>query len=242
MYAFDRWLDAVIGAALALLMATIAPSAPLRKPRVLAAEVLADMGATLEEASRAMRAGDQDAADAVLAHSRRGEEVLNRFSTAASEGLAVVRQSPFRRGALPSVTAYADLYDPLDHASRNLRVLARRCAVSIWRDEKVPEPYLDVMDELAEVVSFMVIELKARRLPTKARDRLAERRPVQRARRAGRVDLRCGHPGSAPVHDGRPAGADRDHVRRRARPDPGDGLSGEAAHTPPPRADLIWLR
>ncbi len=30
------------------------------------------------------------------------------------------------------------------------------------------------MDQLAEVVSFMVIELKARRLPTKARDRLAE--------------------------------------------------------------------
>ena len=174
VYAFDRWLDAVIGAALVLLMATIAPSAPLRKPRVLAAEVLADMGATLEEASRAMRAGDQDAADAVLARSRRGEEVLNRFSTAASEGLAVVRQSPFRRGALPSVSAYADLYDPLDHASRNLRVLARRCAVSIWRGEEVPEPYLDVMDRLAEVVSFMVIELRARRLPTKARDRLAE--------------------------------------------------------------------
>ena len=29
--------------------------------------------------------------------------------------------------------AYADLHDPLDHASRNLRVLARRCAVSVWR-------------------------------------------------------------------------------------------------------------
>lgn len=172
-YAFNRWLDAVIGAAMALLMATIAPTAPLSKPRVIAAEVLDDMAATLEEASRAMRAGDQDAAEAVLEHSRRGEVVLSRFSTAASEGLAVVRQSPFRRHELPNVMAYADLYTPLDHANRNLRVLARRCVVSVWRDEPIPRSYLDLMDQLTEVVRFMAIELKARRLPTGARPRLA---------------------------------------------------------------------
>jgi len=171
-YAFDRWLDAVLGAALALIMATIAPSAPLRKPRVLAAEVLEDMAATLEEGSRAIRAGDQDAADDVLAHSRRGEEVLSRFSAANTEGLAVVRLSPFRRGELPNVMAYAELYEPLDHASRNLRVLARRCAVSLWRHETVPRSYLDLMDQLAEVMRFMAIELKSRRLPTGARPRL----------------------------------------------------------------------
>ena len=73
---------------------------------------------------------------------------------------------------LPNVVAYADLYAPLDHASRNLRVLARRCVVSLWRHETVPEAYLDLMDQLAEVVRFMAIELKARRLPTGARKRL----------------------------------------------------------------------
>jgi uncharacterized membrane protein YgaE (UPF0421/DUF939 family) len=170
--AFDRWFDAVLGAGVALIMATIAPSAPLRKPRVLAAEVLDDMAATLEEAARAMRDGDQDAADAVLDHARSGEDGLRRFSTAAAEGLAVVRQSPFRRHQLPSVLAYADLYEPLDHASRNLRVLARRCAVSLWRHEIVPRPYLDLMESLAEVARFMAVELKARRLPTGARNRL----------------------------------------------------------------------
>lgn len=170
-YAFDRWLDAVIGAGLALIMATVAPSAPLRKPRVVAAEVLDDMAATLEEASHALRDGDQDAADAVLDHARRGEDVLRRFSTAAEEGLAVVRQSLHRR-ALPKVMAYAELYTPLDHASRNLRVLARRSAVSVWRDETVPRSYLELLDRLAEVVRFMSIELRARRLPTGARPRL----------------------------------------------------------------------
>ncbi|HET9647762.1 MAG TPA: FUSC family protein [Microlunatus sp.] len=171
-YAFDRWVDAVVGAAIALIMATIAPSAPLRKPRLLAAEVLDDVAATLEESVRAMRAGDADAADAVLDHARRTEQVLGQFSDAAREGLAVVRHSPFRRRELPTVMAYADLYGPLDHASRNLRVLARRCVVSLWRHETVPENYLDLMSRLAEVARFMTVELRARRLPTNARERL----------------------------------------------------------------------
>ncbi len=172
--AFDRWFDAIIGSGMALLMAMIAPSAPLRKPRLVAAEALTDMAVTLEEAARALRDGDQDAADAVLDHSRRGEEVLRRFSAAAAEGLAVVRQSPFHRRQLPSVMAYADLAGPLDHASRNLRVLARRCVVLTWRREPPPpRTYLDLMDELARVIRFMATELGARRLPTKARDRLA---------------------------------------------------------------------
>jgi uncharacterized membrane protein YgaE (UPF0421/DUF939 family) len=170
--AFDRWIDALIGAAMALIVAMVAPSAPLRRPRVLAAAVLDDMAATLDSATRALRSNDPDAADAVLDQARRTETVLSQFSAAASEGLAVVRQSPFRRHQMPAVMAYADLYDPLDHASRNLRVLTRRCVVSLWRHETVPASYLDLMDQLAEVIRFMSIELKARRLPTGARKRL----------------------------------------------------------------------
>lgn len=170
--AFDRWLDAVIGAGLALVMATVAPSAPVRRPRVLAAQVLCDMAATLEAAAQALRAGDQEAADAVLEQARRGAAALRRFSDAAEEGLAVVRLSPFRRHQLPGVMAYAELYEPLDHASRNLRVLARRCAVALWRGEAVPGAYLVLMERLAMVIRFMAGELHARRMPTAARQQL----------------------------------------------------------------------
>lgn len=170
--AFDRWLDAVIGAGLALVMATVAPSAPVRRPRVLAAQVLCDMAATLEAAAQALRAGDQEAADAVLEQARRGAAALRRFSDAAEEGLAVVRLSPFRRHQLPGVMAYAELYEPLDHASRNLRVLARRWAVALWRGEAVPGVYLVLMERLAMVIRFMAGELHARRMPTAARPQL----------------------------------------------------------------------
>jgi uncharacterized membrane protein YgaE (UPF0421/DUF939 family) len=172
--AVNRWLDAVIGCALALVVATVAPSGPLRKPGEAAARVVAEMAATLDAAAAALAANDEDTADAVLERARAGEKDLADFDQAAAEGVAVVRHSPFRRRHLPVVSALADLYEPLDHASRNLRVLARRCAVAVWRGESVPTAYQDLMRRLAEAFRFIAAELGARRLPTAARDRLRE--------------------------------------------------------------------
>jgi uncharacterized membrane protein YgaE (UPF0421/DUF939 family) len=170
--AVNRWLDAVIGCTLALVVATVAPSGPLRKPGEVASRVVTEMAATLDAAAAALAANDEDAADAVLDRARAGEKDLADFDQAAAEGLGVVRQSPFRRRHLPVVGALADLYEPLDHASRNLRVLARRCAVAVWRGEPVPTAYQDLMRRLAEALRFIAAELGARRLPTAARDRL----------------------------------------------------------------------
>lgn len=173
-YGFDRWLDAVIGCALALIMATIAPGSPLRAPGRVAGTVLEKMAATLDAAVAALRTNDATAADAVLAQARAVENDLTAFDQAASEGVAVVRHSPFRRRQLTRVTALADLSDPLDHASRNLRVLARRCAVAAWRDEDVPMGHFELMDRLSGVCRFMATELEQGRLPHAARDRLLE--------------------------------------------------------------------
>jgi uncharacterized membrane protein YgaE (UPF0421/DUF939 family) len=169
---FSRWLDAVVGCALALLVATVAPSAPLRKLARLAAEVLDHLAATLEACAAELKESDEEAGFAVLEKARQIDDALAGLDEATSEGLAVVRQSPFRRRQLAGVEAYAQLSDPLGHASRNLRVLARRCAVALWRGEEVPAPYRVQMGALADVMRFMAIELRNGRLPTRARDRL----------------------------------------------------------------------
>lgn len=171
-YGVDRWLDAVLGCAIALVVATVAPGAPLRRPGSVAASVLREMSTALYAARSALQDNDTEAADAVLAQARAGEEGLAAFDKAASEGLAVVRHSPFRRHQLSRVTALADLAEPLEHASRNLRVLARRCAVAAWRGDRVPIPYLDLIEQLGDTCLFMSGELEGQRLPTAARDRL----------------------------------------------------------------------
>ncbi len=168
----SRWLDAVVGCAVALAAATIVPLAPLRKPRVLAAQVLTDMAATLEAAELALRRNDSEAADAVLEQARDGESNLAALDEAAAEGMAVVRYSPFRRRHLPAVQAYSELYQPLDRANRNLRVLVRRSAVAIWRHEEVPHTYLVLMSSLAEIIRAMAAQLMERHLPTESQDQL----------------------------------------------------------------------
>ena len=132
-------------------MASIAPGAPLRRPGTIAAEILVELAATLEAAESALRRRDSQAADAVLQRARVAETRLAALDEAASEGLAVARQSVFRRHQLSTVQAYADLQVPLDRASRNLRVLVRRCAAALWRGEPVPDNYLRTMADVATV-------------------------------------------------------------------------------------------
>lgn len=168
----DRWVDAVVGCGLALVVATVAPSSPVRRPLILAATVLKDAAATLRAATTALRNHDPVAADAVLARARGSEHALEELDEAAAEGLAVVRSSPFRLGQRGQVAAYADLAEPLDRMVRNLRVLARRATVAAWNRNEVPDSYLALMDEVAEVMEFMAGEMFARRLPVAAQPRL----------------------------------------------------------------------
>ncbi|WP_420114667.1 FUSC family protein [Pseudactinotalea sp.] len=169
---FGRWVDALIGCSLALLVATVAPGSPVRKPLILAAAVLKESAGTLRAAATALRDHDAEAADAVLHRARASESGLQELDEAATEGIAVVRSSPFRRKQRGQVEAYADLAAPLDRMVRNLRVLARRAAVVTWRGNEVPTAYLSLMDDVAQVMEFMAGEMFAGRLPTAARTRL----------------------------------------------------------------------
>jgi uncharacterized membrane protein YgaE (UPF0421/DUF939 family) len=98
-YGVNRWLDAVIGCSVALLVATIAPSHPLRKPVQVAARVLTDLAEALTAAASALRDRDSEAAEAVLKRAQAGDEGLAAFDAAAAEGVAVVRQFPVSPGS-----------------------------------------------------------------------------------------------------------------------------------------------
>lgn len=167
-----RWVDALVGCALALIVATIVPAGPVRKPSRLAASFLQETASTLRAAAEALRTDDAEAADAVLERARRGESQLDDLEDAAQEGVAVVRGSPFLRHRLSNVQAFAEMYPLLDRVSRNLRVLARRTAIALWRSESVPLSYVVLLEQLADVVAYMSGELYQQRVPTEARDRL----------------------------------------------------------------------
>jgi uncharacterized membrane protein YgaE (UPF0421/DUF939 family) len=174
IYGFERWTDAAIGSTLALLVATVAPSGPLRKPGEVAAKVVAGIADTLDAAADALAAKDEQAASAALDRVQVTEKDLATFDVAVAEGLEVVRHSPFRRRQLPEAIAIAELHVPLDGASRNLRVLARRSVVAVWRGEDVPVAYQDLIRQLAGACRLIAKEFAEHRLPAAARDQLRE--------------------------------------------------------------------
>ncbi|WP_026928468.1 FUSC family protein [Granulicoccus phenolivorans] len=169
---FSRWQDALLGCGLALLVTMVAPTSPVQKPRVKAAAVLAGCARTVTMVRDALVAHDEDAAMEALERARATQGSLTQLSQAAAEGVQVVRYSPFLRGHKENAQAIAELVVPLDRMVRNLRVLARRAAVATWRHEDVPQDYLDSLTELADIIDFCATEMKARRIPTQARERI----------------------------------------------------------------------
>ncbi|WP_022910411.1 FUSC family protein [Aestuariimicrobium kwangyangense] len=168
----SRFVDALLGCAIALAFAMVAPTSPVQRPRIRAAQVLTEVAQTLHAARDALAAGDQEAAERTLIQARGSERALSALSAAAAEGVAVVRYSPFQRGERDHVQQVADLVAPLDRLTRNLRVLARRAVVLVWREEQISDEHLRLMGEVALVTDFCAAELRARRLPERARERI----------------------------------------------------------------------
>lgn len=167
--AFSRWLDAVVGGLVALVIGVVAPTSPVRRPRAEAARTVRAVSSTLRDVVAALRRRDRVLASAALDGARSIEEQLGELRTAASEGVAVVRQSPLLRGHTPVAEAAAALVVPLDRCVRNLRVLARRASVAIARDEPVPDHYVDLVETLADAADDLARILDEHTLPSAAR-------------------------------------------------------------------------
>jgi uncharacterized membrane protein YgaE (UPF0421/DUF939 family) len=147
---FSRWIDAVVGGLVALAAATIAPAAAISRPRQQASGVLIELSEIMVETADGLRNRDEEAVTDALRRARASESLLDDLRSAADEGVAVVRLSPFRRRHRGRVQEVADLVVPLDRAIRNIRVLVRRCAVSVWRDEAMPAEYPMLLERLAD--------------------------------------------------------------------------------------------
>ncbi len=158
----SRWTDALIGGAVALAAAAVAPQTPLRRPRIEAARVLDELSDLLHDATDAARAGDVARAEEALARARATDTALGDLRSAAAEGIEVVRSSPFRRRHRAHVERVAELAEPLDRAVRNSRVLVRRVLAAVRYEETVPPAYLNLVDDLAERAGELADALTAR--------------------------------------------------------------------------------
>ncbi|MEV0950628.1 FUSC family protein [Promicromonospora sp. NPDC050249] len=142
-----RWTDALVGGAIALLVALLTPGDTRRRPRALAEQAVTELAQTLETLARGLRSRDVDDVQAALVRGRASEPVLAEWQEAARGARELARISVGRmyRAELARLEEQAVL---LDRTMRSVRVLARRVLPVIQADHDV-EPVAELVEGFA---------------------------------------------------------------------------------------------
>ena len=149
----DRFIEALIGGAVAMVVGTLLfPPDPGLMVGRAAQTVFADLGETLEEVADALEKGDPERAEEALRVARAIDVDMSALEEALAIAREMVRFAPPRRGARSVLERHARTLPHVDFAVRNTRVLARH-ALRYSRSKLVaPEGLPDAIRELAQAV------------------------------------------------------------------------------------------
>lgn len=153
--ALSRWLDAVVGGAVALVIAMLAPvRSTTERPRQRAVAIVGLVAEVLTDTAQALRSRDRDRAAATLARARGLSAEVDQLRQSTAEASAAVRLAPLLSGVhREDVETIQALLEPLGLAVRNLRVLVRRAELAVEEDEFVPGTYTDMVADLAQAAA-----------------------------------------------------------------------------------------
>ncbi|GAA4987436.1 FUSC family protein [Actinopolymorpha pittospori] len=172
---WSRFVDALVGGVVGLLVnAVLLPMNPVVLARRSANPLLDELAGVLDEIVAALEARDVDRADEALQRARAIESALTEFREALGAGREIARIAPFRRRSRGHLMQYVDAVDHIDHAVRNVRVLARRAVVAVQRDEAFGPGLPPAIRRLGESVRTLRNELGKGAEPRAARQGLVD--------------------------------------------------------------------
>jgi uncharacterized membrane protein YgaE (UPF0421/DUF939 family) len=150
---FDRFFDALIGGAVALVVNLVLfPLEPVRLAQRAARPLLEELAAVLDDVAGALVARDHDTAMDALVRARGLDGRMAQFINAADVGGEVALFSPVRRGRRPALARYREAATHIDLAVRNVRVLARGAVRAVDLDAHIPDDTIEALCELAGAV------------------------------------------------------------------------------------------
>jgi len=151
----DRFLEALVGGGVALIVSATFPSNPSLRARQAARPVLEDLATVLRDVAAALLGGDLALAQGALAEARRVDVPVVRLREELDSGYQIAYYAPPRMRHLGRLGYYAVAADQLDLAVRNTRVLAR-AAVTLVRDKgAVPGGLVEAILGLALAVEAL---------------------------------------------------------------------------------------
>ncbi|MGD8149087.1 FUSC family protein [Ornithinimicrobium sp. Y1694] len=160
--AFSRWIDAVVGGLVALIIAMLAPmSSTTARPRERATGLIGHLAEVLTDTAQGLRNRDLGRTDRALAMARGLSTEVEDLRSSTAEAQAAVRMAPLlTRTHRDGVREVAHLIGPLDLAIRSVRVLVRRAQIAVDEEEFVPDSYIDMVTGLAAAAATIVERLE----------------------------------------------------------------------------------
>jgi uncharacterized membrane protein YgaE (UPF0421/DUF939 family) len=165
----ERFVDALLGAGVALGVRAVFPSDPRHRVERAAHTIFDDLVDSLRETATALRAGNLEMAEHALQKARETDGRMDSFREALDAGYDTVRLSPPRRRALGQLALYARAADQLDLAVRNIRVLARAAATTVREGGSVPEALSETILDLAYAVESLAAYVEEPEHPVETR-------------------------------------------------------------------------
>jgi len=155
----DRFLDALVGGGVALLVGFLFPVNPERLVGRAVTPVLEELSALLVEIAAVLKSGDAERARRALLRAREMDDRVRQFNEALEAGHETARLSPTRRRSLRQLDLYAGAGSRIELAVINTRVLARGAANAIRRGDpapaKLPEAVLDLSRSVGALGTFL---------------------------------------------------------------------------------------
>lgn len=155
-----RVIDALIGGVVAIVVVAVVPTHPVLRARRDAAGVLTTVSDVLVDVAEGLRRSDRDMLLEALEEARGTQPEIDAMRSDISGGREISVISPLywnSRSRLERITAVAD---PIDNAVRNVRVLARRAASAVDKNESIKPEIVELIVRLAhafEVVNDMIL-------------------------------------------------------------------------------------
>lgn len=147
-----RWTDALIGGAMAFLVAVLTPGDPRRYARRLAAETATTLAEALRLLARGMRQHEYEDLRDALARGRTTQPLLEDWLASARAGYENTRIDASKRRYREDFVTLEHQAVLMDRAVRSIRVLARRAEGQGPVLERDLSPVAPVLGETAQAV------------------------------------------------------------------------------------------
>src|ERR671921_508822 len=165
----ERFLEALIGGGVALLVNALLPINPERMVTIAAHPIFDESVAVLEETAAALDEGDFERAQNALMKARAIDARVSSFKEAVAAGHETARIAPSRRRALEHLEVYAAAADLIDLTVRHVRILARSALGVVRTGDPAPEPLSVAVRDLARATEALAAYLEVPGDPEEAR-------------------------------------------------------------------------